>query len=251
MRILLLDIETAPNLAYVWGTWKQNISMDKIVDKSYVMCWAAKWYGEKGTQFAATRTGKERETRAMLRQVHDLLDEADAVVHYNGKSFDIPTLNKEFVTHEMTPPAPYKQIDLLEVVRDQFNFPINKLNFVVQALGLGAKVRHAGFQMWIDCMAGDDTAWRRMEEYNRGDVVVLERLYDRVKPWIRNHPHHGAFDGRPHACPKCGTEGKLQARGFAVTRDTQYQRYQCGSCGGWSRGKTAVNKTRTTLQGIA
>jgi uncharacterized protein YprB with RNaseH-like and TPR domain len=210
--------------------WKQNVTMDKIVDNGHVLCWSAKWLGESGTHFMSVIPGKKAPTKQMLRGVHDLLDEADAVVHYNGKAFDIPTLNREFLTHGMTPPAPYKQVDLLEVVRDQFNFPINKLDYVCQRLGLGEKVRHPGFQMWVDCMAGDEAAWRKMESYNRHDVVILERLYEVLRPWVRNHPNPGAFDDRP---------------------DTKYQRYQCGACGGWSRGKKAISKTRTTLQGIS
>lgn len=248
MKILLLDIETAPNLAYVWGMWKQNISMSQIAAKGHVLCWAAKWHGKRGMYYRSVKGG---DAKGMLKAAHKLLDEADAVVHYNGKSFDIPTLNKEFLTHGMTPPAPYKQVDLLEVVRDQFRFPINKLDYVVQQLGLGKKVRHPGFQMWVDCMAGDAKAWNRMARYNQGDVVILERLYEKLKPWVRNHPNHGAFDDRPEACPKCGVEGKLQMRGTAVTCDTKYVRYQCGACGGWSRGKKATTKTRVTLKGIS
>jgi DNA polymerase elongation subunit (family B) len=245
VKILLLDIETAPNLAYVWGMWQQNISMDKIVANGHVLCWAAKWHGKRGMHFRSERSG----TKGMLKQIHGMLCEADAVVHYNGSSFDIPTLNKEFLTHGMKPPSPYKQIDLLTVVRDRFRFPINKLDYVVQQLGLGKKVRHPGFQMWVDCMAGDDKAWAKMAKYNQHDVVILEKLYDRLKPWVRNHPNIGAYDGRT-ACPHCGDE-KLQARGTAVTVDTTYQRYQCGGCGAWSRGKKAIKKSAQTVRGIS
>lgn len=248
MKILLLDIETAPNLAYVWGMWQQNISMDKIVANGHTLCWAAKWHGQKEMMFSSVH---EDTPKQMLRKIHRLLDESDAVVHYNGSSFDIPTLNKEFLTHGMTPPAPYKQIDLLTVVRDRFRFPINKLDYVVQQLGLGKKVRHPGFQMWVDCMGGDEKAWKKMEKYNRGDVVILERLYEKLKPWVRNHPNVGAFDPSDiEKCPACG--GKhLQRRGTAVTCDVKYQRYQCLDCGAWSRGKKAVAKSRVTLKGIS
>lgn len=252
MKILLLDIETSPNLAYVWGMWKQNISMDKIVAKGHVLCFAAKWYGQREMMFSSTRDGQ----KAMLRRIHRLLDESDMVVHYNGKSFDIPTLNKEFVTKGMNPPAPYKQVDLLEVVRDQFRFPINKLDYVAQTLGIGRKVRHPGFQMWVDCMAGDDRAWRKMEKYNRRDVVVLERLYDRLKPWVRNHPNVAAFDDRPDACPRCGEEGTLQRRGLTPPKSgsqTRYARYVCAGdrgCGGWLRGTKVLARSRTSTVGV-
>ena len=42
----------------------------------------------------------------MLKRIYDLIDEADVVVHYNGKSFDMPTLSKEFIGQGWSPPAP-------------------------------------------------------------------------------------------------------------------------------------------------
>lgn len=245
MKILLLDIETAPNLAYVWGTWKQNISMDKIVAKGHVLCWSAKWYGEESVMFSSIQEGQ----KTMLRKAHKLLSNADAVVHYNGKSFDIPTLNREFATTGLGKPNPFKQIDLLEVVRDNFNFPINKLDYVLQAFKLGKKVRHAGFQMWVDCMDGDEDAWEQMEEYNKGDVIALEPLYTKLRPWIRNHPNLAAYGGDSKGCTNCGST-KLQKRGTRVLRDSKYQQYQCQDCGTWMRDTKRIGKAGVTLYGV-
>jgi DNA polymerase elongation subunit (family B) len=239
VKILLLDIETAPNLAYVWGLFKENIPLARIVASGHVLCWAAKWHGEKKTYFSSIQ---KRKPLTMLDGIHRMLGEADAVVHYNGKSFDIPTLNKEFVTHGMKPPEPYKQIDLLQIVRAEFRFPSNKLDYVAKALGLGEKVRHPGFEMWVKCMANEAAAWKDMERYNRQDVNLLEQLYDRLNPWIRTHPNHGAFQDIS-CCPKCGSE-KFQQRGFAVTQIMKYPRYQCTGCGGWFRGNKSVSHDR-------
>jgi len=181
--------------------------------------------------------------KAMLGRIHKLLDEADAVVHYNGIKFDIPTLNKEFLKKGFGPPTPYKQIDLLRVCRYAFRFESNKLDYVSQALGIGAKVRHEGFELWTKCMAGDKSAWKRMERYNRGDVRLLEDLYKRLIPWIDKHPNHGAFQD-VQCCPKCGSE-KFQQRGWAVTTVMKYPRYQCQGCGGWFRGNKSVSHDRT------
>jgi predicted RNA-binding Zn-ribbon protein involved in translation (DUF1610 family) len=164
------------------------------------------------------------------------------VVHYNGKSFDIPTLNKEFVTHGLPPPAPYKQVDLLHVVRDSFRFPSSKLDYVVKALGLGAKVRHPGFEMWIACMNGDAKAWRQMERYNKHDVRILERLYVRLLPWIQKHPNLGVFSDEA-VCPNCGSK-HIQRRGTAIATILKYARFQCQNCSKWFRGTKAINHTQ-------
>lgn len=248
MRILLLDIETAPNLAYVWGIFKENIPIQRIVASGYVLCWAAKWYGEEKIHFESVRN---KTSKSMLINIHKMLSQADVVIHYNGKAFDIPTLNKEFVTHGFKPPSPYKQIDLLQIVRATFRFPSNKLDYVSQALGLGEKVRHPGFEMWVQCMAKDKQAWAEMEKYNRQDVALLESLYDRLKPWIRTHPNHGAYSDVT-CCPKCGSEDFMR-NGNAYTATGKYQRFQClnKACGGWFRGHKSQNFNKERMLNIA
>jgi hypothetical protein len=239
MKILLLDIETAPNLAYVWGLWKQNIAINQIENAGYVLSWAAKWLGEKDIKFVSVQ---RRSALAMLSPIHSMLHAADAVVHYNGSSFDIPTLNKEFIINGFKPPAPYKQIDLMLAVKGEFRFPSNKLDYVANTLGLGTKVRHEGHELWTKCMKGDAEAWGRMEEYNRHDVVLLEKLYARLLPWLKKHPNHAAF--REEAvCPSCGSS-KVQRRGTQVATLLKYVRYHCQDCGTWFRGSKSVTVKR-------
>lgn len=232
MKILHLDIETAPNLVHVWGLYDQNVSINQIQAAGYVLCWAARWHRSDEVMFDSVH---KSQPKRMLKRIHDLLDKADAVVTWNGIKFDLPTLNKEFLTHGLTPPAPYKQIDLLRTSRSQFKFPSNKLDYVAQALGLGNKVKHTGHTLWTRCMAGDADAWEEMEKYNKQDVILLEKVYEKLMPWVRNHPNHGVYDepGLP-VCPNCGHH-HLQRRGFQRTIANIYARYQCMECGSWSR----------------
>lgn len=239
MKILLLDIETSPNLATVWGLFKQNIAINQLIESSHTLCWAARWYGENVTYFDSVHRSTRRQ---MIKRIHKMLAEADAVVHYNGTKFDIPTLNKEFLLMGLTPPAPYKQIDLLRTTRNQFRFPSNKMDYVAQQLGIGKKKAHIGHELWLQCMNGDDAAWKVMEEYNVQDIELLESLYDKLRPWIKGHLNHSVVTGE-HVCPNCGGK-KLQRRGTTVTRSLLYQRYQCKDCGTWSRSVIAEPSNR-------
>lgn len=233
MKILLLDIETAPSLAYVWGLFKENIPLQRLIESGYVLCWSAKWLGEEEVYFESIQSTTPRR---MLKAIHKLLDEAEVVIHYNGTSFDIPTLNREFLLHGMLPPAGYQQIDLLRVVRKHFRFQSNKLEYVVKALGLGKKTS-VDFDTWILCMQKDKDAWAKMEEYNKNDSIILEGLYERLRPWITNHPNHGLYmDGE--VCPNCGGDD-LKKRGFSYTQAGKYQRYQCNDCGSWCRDRNS------------
>lgn len=239
MKILLLDIETAPNTAHVWGLWKENIPIQRLISSGYVLCWAAKWLGDSIYHFGSVEYGNNT---GMLHGIHDLLEEADAVVHFNGSNFDIPTLNKEFLLHKIDPPSPYKHIDLLKVVRQQFRFPSNKLEYVARELGLTQKVKHAGYQLWLDCMAGIPEAWKEMEKYNVGDIVTLEELYHKLRPWIRNHPNH-SLDTTDPVCPTCGSN-RLHRRGTYRSNSAIYNRFRCVDCGSWSRSiKSSIKRT--------
>ena len=232
MKLLLLDIETAPNVAHVWGLYNQNVGINQILSTGYVMCLAAKWVGEDDVTF---RSIQHHGRKKMLAKVHSLLDRADAVITYNGQKFDLPTLRKEFLIERMLPPAPFKSIDLYRVMKSEFRFASNKLDHVLRELKIGKKIAHKGHDLWTACMAGDKDAWERMRAYNINDVVQMEPLYQRLLPWIRVHPNAGLYDepGIP-VCVNCGS-GKLQRRGYAKTLANKYVRLQCQSCGTWCR----------------
>jgi hypothetical protein len=234
LRILHLDVETAPNLAYCWGLWDQNVGLNQLAEVSEIICFAAKWHGAKKVEYYSNHHDGHDE---MVRQAHRLMDEADAIVSYNGRAFDMKHLRREIILAGLTPPAPHKDIDLLTVVRSQFKFASNKLEHVASQLGIGNKLKHQGFDLWLGCIQGDDKAWSTMKRYNIQDVLLTERLYDRLLPWINNHPHHSLYtdEGAP-SCPNCGGS-EVHSRGFAHTNLGRYRRFQCVTCAKWLRGR--------------
>lgn len=246
MKILHLDIETAPNTVHVWGLFDQNVSYKQVLDSSYTLCFAAKWDKKKKITFSSVH---ETTPRKMVKLAHDLITEADAIVHYNGSRFDIPTLNKEFITYDMTPPSPHKNIDLYQVCRKRFRFTSFKMDYVVAQLGLGEKVEHKGHQLWIDCMAADDKAWKKMKRYNIGDVRLTEKLYHSLMPWIPGHPNQNVYnDSGERVCVNCGGNN-IQRRGWSYTTCGKYRRFCCQDCGKWMRGRfTMLSKeTKETM----
>lgn len=240
MKLLLVDIETAPHLSATWGLYDQNVALDQLLKPGYTLCWAAKWHGEKEVMFESVVTGSDR----MVKRIHKLLNEADAVCHYNGKKFDIPTLNKEFLLLGLPPPSPAKQVDLLETARKRFKLASNKLDFVAKSLGLGSKTKHKGMELWLGCMNKNKADWKVMEEYNKQDVILLEKVYNRLLPWIDSHPNMSVFND-VECCTKCSSTN-FNARGYAMSSAGRYARYQCNDCGSWFRGtrrEKSFNKT--------
>lgn len=228
MKLLHLDIETAPHKVYTWGLYNQNVAINQIVEPGYTLCYAAKWHGKRGVIFDSVQ---ESSPEKMIKGVHKLLSEADVVCHYNGQKFDIPTLQGEMALMDLPPPDPFKQVDLLKVARRQFRLASNKLDYVAQQLGLGSKTKHMGMDMWKDCMEGDESAWRVMKRYNIQDVKLLEDLYNALLPWIPNHPNWGLWiDSDKPTCRNCGSHN-LVKKGIERTNTLTYQRYRCKDCG--------------------
>ena len=226
-KILFYDIETAPIQAYVWGLFDQNISIDQIIAATRILCIGWKWFGVKGTHYADERGGQ----KPMLEAFHAAFCEADAVVTYNGDKFDIPKTLGQFVLHGLPPPPPVTSIDLLKTVK-RLGLDSNKLAYVGPYYGIGEKVKHEGFPLWVKCMQGDGPAWGRMERYNRRDVRLMEPLYELLRPFIQNHPYIGQSKG---LCPACGS-ANVQKRGERRTRMFFIERLACQSCGAWTDG---------------
>ncbi len=223
---------------YMWGLFKQNIGINQIIDTSRILCVAYKWLGDDNTYFVSEWTHSHED---MIKLTHAILEEADVVITYNGNRFDIPTMNKEFLLHNLPPPAPYKSLDLFLTMRSTFRFASNKLDHITRALGLEGKIAHSGFQLWLDVMNGIPEACAVMEEYNINDVSLLEDLYIRILPWVKMHPNHSHFTGEK-VCPKCGSHD-LRPRGFFPSAIGPKQRYKCGGCGGWSHSIRAHEKS--------
>lgn len=240
MKRLFLDVETAPNIATLWGIWNQNVAINQLLETSRVMCYTARWHGEDYTYFGSEFDMGHEE---MIISLYKFLDEADAVIHYNGKKFDIPTINRELLKYGMTPPSPYKQIDLMQTVKKQFRFVSNKLDHVCDELGLGRKAHTGGHELWLRCMNGDKAAWKIMEEYNIQDVNLLVDLYEKLLPWITDHPNMALYvDSERPVCPNCGGSHVIK-RGTAHTAVSSYVRYHCEDCGTWIRGRYNINST--------
>jgi len=242
-KILFLDIETAPIRAYTWGLWQQNIYLDQIISNWFMISWSAKWLGEQDTMSDVLTPDEiiNEDDERLMQNLWTILDEAQIVVAHNGKGFDIPKITTRFLVHNMPPPSPYRQIDTKEVSKNTLNLPSNKLEALARLFGFEGKY-DTDFELWADCMKGDVTALLRMEEYNNQDVRVLEKVYIKLRPYMKNHPNLDLFDDKEViTCPHCGSESiELKENKYFYTQSVKYQLYTCKDCGAHSRGKKGI-----------
>lgn len=230
-NILIYDIETTPNLGYVWGKWQQDVIQFK--SQWELLCFSYKWLGDKQVNVLGRDVGSEKD---LVLHLHEAFNLADVVIAHNGDQFDQKMMNAKFIEYGLNPPSPYKSIDTKKVAKRYFRFTSNKLDDIGDLLGVGRKLQTGGFELWLGCMQNDPKAWKKMKQYNKQDVVLLEQIYLKLRPWIDNHPSVALIDGEMHSCPKCGSD-KLQSRGYRYTKVAKQRRYQCMNCGGWCQGR--------------
>lgn len=242
-HILTLDIETSPTTVYTFDMAPNWISPDKIIEPSRVLCFAAKWYHENDVQFVSDHHQSHEE---VVRNAWELLDKADILVTFNGVRFDVKHLKREFVLAGYPMPRPWKDVDLYREAKKQWCFESKGLNHLAQRFELGEKEAHEGFELWRLCMAGDPDAWERMKAYNVQDVILTERVYDRMRGWIPNHPHIGAIDESDVGllCNQCGSDN-LGANGIKQAVVLRYNLYRCYDCGANVQGTMHSRAART------
>lgn len=239
-NIFVLDIETTPLRSFTWGLWQQNIYIDQIISNWFMLSWAGKWLGDN-TMYSNVLTPEEVINEDDNRIVMDLwhfLDRADIVIAHYGDAFDLPKIRSRFLINGINPPSSYKQIDTKKIASKEFGFSSNKLEALARLFGFKGKDK-TDFDLWAECIKGNEDALDQMRSYNEQDIYVLEDVYLKLRPYIKGHPNLDLYiDSEEPVCPACGKH-TLEAipNKFFYTQAVKYQLYRCTSCGAISRAK--------------
>lgn len=238
-KVLLFDIETTPLITYTWGIWQQDII--EVKEEWYMLCFAYKWLGEKQTHIVALPDFQgykrnKKDDEQLVKKLWELFNEAEIIIGHNGDKFDIKKANARFLFHCMEPPKHYKTIDTLKLARRYFKFDSNKLDYLGQYLKLGRKLPHTGKHLWFGCMEGDPKSWQLMKKYNIQDVVLLEKVYIKLRGWNVTPPNMNLVLGTTQNCNVCGSDHVIK-NGTSFNGVSIFQRFQCLNCGARPRGE--------------
>jgi hypothetical protein len=225
VRILLYDIETSPNIGYTWEKWEQNVI--QFVKEKELLSFAYKWLGDKEVK-AVSKEG-QKDDKKLVAALHVLFQEADIIIAHNGNQFDNKVAKARMIYHGMKPPRILQSVDTKVAAKTYFKFNGNGLEDLGVFLKLGKKLKHPGFDMWLGCMANKKSSWKQMIKYNKQDVVLLEKVYLRMRPWIHNHPRTSSASKE---CPH-NIFHVVEKRGYRATQTTIKQQMHCTECDVW------------------
>ncbi len=229
-KVLTLDIETLPIIAYVWDTWNTNIYSKQIVKDWCILSWSGKWINDTKIM-SDVLTSKEainRDDKRLIGEFWQLLEDADVVIGQNCKRFDLKKLNTRFWKNGLHKPKSYKVIDTLSTAKSVFGLTYNNLDFIAKFIGAQEKLE-TEFELWAACDRGEKQALQQMREYNEQDVITQEEIYFEMREWIPNHPDLGVYENLENVCPVC-LDNNYKEVGLYTSKSLQYKEYRCSNC---------------------
>jgi uncharacterized protein YprB with RNaseH-like and TPR domain len=240
-RRLFFDIEVSPNVGIFWTAgFKQTISYESILKERAIICICYKWEGEK-TVYSLTWDKKQCDKK-LLQQFVKIAEEADELIGHNGDRFDITWIRTRCVFHKI-PVTPFlKTIDTLKIAKRLFRFNSNRLDYLGKFLGMGCKIT-TGYGLWKKVLDKDDKALKEMVTYCKGDVNLLEGVFQRLANYEKPKTHYGVMNGRKKSsCPECGSDDTKIALTRVSAAGVKRVQLQCKKCGKYH----TVSKTTLT-----
>lgn len=246
MRLLFIDLESSPDVAVSFKRFKTSYGQDNILQEGGSLLTIAWRWNDDPTTYGMALTPQEAKDGKDLRLVRtlwNLIEDADALCAHNLVQFDNALLNARLVINKLPPHKTVKMIDTLKIARSM-KFQSNRLDSLGVALDVGAKTKHSGIKLWIDCMAGDQRALDEMLAYNKNDVDLLVAVYERLKSFDTKAPNAGLYttvSENESVCRVCGSNHLEVTDKLIVTTNSTYNEVKCLDCGSRSRKRQAVN----------
>lgn len=242
LRIILLDLETLPDLKAAMPFWTQLSNYPGLTLKasiSSIICAGWKEINSKSVQCINAWDFKEWDKDInndirVIEAIREVLLTADVVVTWNGKGFDWKFLETRALMHGLKPLPKIHHVDGKQVAKSNLFLFNNRLQTAAKALTDTEKLENGGWELWEKVMAKDKKAMDLMSRYCKQDIRTLEAVFRVLLPYCKL-PNANMFK-KELVCPTCASQN-IQRRGERVTLSSIHQRYQCQDCGSWSSAK--------------
>jgi hypothetical protein len=241
---LIFDIEVSPNIGWFWKPEHYTrVSHENIILEGAIICICWKWEDEK-TVYALTWDEKHNE-RKMLETFIKETERADEIVTHNGNTFDLPWVRTRCLVNHVPMMPEYTSIDTCKEARQHFNFMSNKLSHIAKVCGLGEKLETGGAKLWKQVLMGETEIenrdfWKRlllgnnkralqkMVSYCKNDVLLLERVWKVMSPYLKPKSHFGSST---NSCPECGSFKVIINKQRVTASGLRRVCFQCTECG--------------------
>lgn len=245
IKRLFFDIETSPNIGLFWEAgYKKNIPYENIIKERSIICICYKWAGDK--KVYSLSWDNTQNDKTLLVSFLKVANEADELVAHNGDKFDLPWVRTRCLYHNIAMFPSYSTLDTLKKSRSNFKFNSNTLNYIAGFLGLGSK-NSTSFDLWKKIVLDKDKkSLDYMIKYCMQDVNLLEKVYNKLSPYIINKVHHGIIHGGTKcSCRECGSSRTILSKTRVSASGLKAYQLVCKDCGKYqSVSQTVYEKER-------
>lgn len=166
----------------------------------------------------------------MLREFAKVAHEADELIAHYGDGFDMPWFRTRCLVHGLTPLPAYKTIDTKAWASKYFYFNSNKLDYLGKIL-LNEQKLHTEWELWEKVLNHDDAALAYMVKYNKQDVKLLEKVWERLRFCVAAKTHAGVADGLgAWTCPHCASDRVTKDKTRFTSQGRRQHQMKCSSC---------------------
>lgn len=228
---LFFDIETSPNIGLFWQAgYKQKIDYENIISERAIICICYKW--QVNEKVYSLNWDAKQNDKKMLEDFIKVTNEADELVAHNGDKFDLAWIRTRCLFHGIPMFPTYVTIDTLKQSRSKFKFNSNRLDYIGKFLGVGQKIE-TSYGLWKSILLEKDKeALKKMIEYCKQDVILLENVFMKLSPHLPVKTHHGVLNGgKRHSCPECGGYDLIINLRRTTAKGMKNVQMRCKDCG--------------------
>lgn len=198
-KILFYDIEVSFGIFAVWNPgYKINVSYDSMIQKPKIICISYKW--NDSDEVHTVRWDSNQDDKLLLQNFIPVLNEADVIVGHNGDKFDLPWIRTRALANNLKMLPKYPSVDTLKISRYKLRQPSNRLDAIADYFGLGRKIK-VGFDLWKEVVLDKSKkALDDMVTYCEQDVIVLEKVYNKLTQIELPPVHNGVLQGTSKLC---------------------------------------------------
>ena len=217
-KILIFDIESS-NLKGDFGV---------------CLCVGFKWYGQKQVHIISISDYRAwlsdpSNDKGVVRDFAKVFEQAEIVVGYYSKGFDVKFLNARLMTYGFNCLPPVPHVDLYFAAKRSFALSRKSMANVGYHLRVPDKKTPLEGREWVKASTGNLNALKGVIRHCKADIIVTEKLYEKMRPLIRQHPPVT----KDEACDTCGhTNFTKPVIYLANTKKNKY-RMRCKVCNSW------------------
>jgi DNA polymerase elongation subunit (family B) len=230
-RRLFLDIETSYLKVAVWDLYSKSnvrISHKNILPGGDPKIICACWKWAKRQKVESIEWNQRQNDKRIVKRLVQVMDSATEIVAHNGNRFDIPWIRGRAIYHRVPMRPTYPTLDTLRKSRQKFHFPSHRLDYLGNHL-VGENKLPTEFDLWMAIVEDRcPKSMAKMVRYCKQDVRLLEKVFDRMSPYIEPITSVTRW---PSYCPECGSantivhEERIRATGYT------HVGFRCRDCG--------------------